>query len=563
MASTDARPLPIKNTAYRVTFPILDADGDLASGATGLDSEVSKDGGTFADCTNEATEIATSSGMYYLDLTSSEMNADCVAVIVKTSLSGAKTTPIVLYPQETGDVKVDVQSYGGTAGTFASGRPEVNTTHLAGSAVDQSGGLINANMKQISGDATAADNLETAFDDTPGPVPWVSILDQGVAQAATATTLQLRAGATFANDEPLGAMIVITGGTTGVGQSKAIIDYDGATDTATVDPWQTTPTGTITYKVYAALAAPATLPQVDVKQWNSVAVATPATAGYPVVTLKVGTGTGEVNLSTGRIPATIAAGDIGNNAITAAVLASDAGTEIAGAVWNEPLSGHVTAGTAGQAIYRLRTGTAQAGAASTITLDASASGVNDLYRDSLVVITGGTGAGQSRTIASYVGSTKIATVTPSWATTPDNTSVFEIVPLGAIAGATAPTAATVAAAVWDEVRASHVTAGTFGQGVASVQGNLTGTIANLAAGAKADVNAEVADVLTVDVVADSMAADGTRPTIAQAVLMLTRFLFERGISGTTVTARKEDGSTVAMQFSINDPTSPTSITRTS
>lgn len=128
MASTDAKPVPIKNTAYRVTFPIFDADGDLVTGATGLDSEVSKDGGAFADCTNEATEIATSSGMYYLDLTSTEMNADTVAVIVKTSSSGAKTTPLVMYPQEAGDIKIDVES--------------------------------------ISGDSTAADNLEAACDGT-------------------------------------------------------------------------------------------------------------------------------------------------------------------------------------------------------------------------------------------------------------------------------------------------------------------------------------------------------------------------------------------------------------
>ena len=47
MASTDAKPVPQKNVAYRVTFPILDADVDLVTGATGLDSEVSKDGGTF------------------------------------------------------------------------------------------------------------------------------------------------------------------------------------------------------------------------------------------------------------------------------------------------------------------------------------------------------------------------------------------------------------------------------------------------------------------------------------------------------------------------------------
>jgi hypothetical protein len=96
MAASDATPNPIKNQAYRVTFPILDADGDLVTGATSPDSEVSKDAGTFADCTNEAVEIATNSGMYYLDLTASEMNADTVVVIVKSG--NGKTTPIVLYP---------------------------------------------------------------------------------------------------------------------------------------------------------------------------------------------------------------------------------------------------------------------------------------------------------------------------------------------------------------------------------------------------------------------------------------------------------------------------------
>lgn len=98
MAATDAMPWPIKNRAYRITFPIFDDDGDLVTGAASLDTEISKDGGTFADATNEAQEIATSSGIYYLDLTATEMNADTVAIIVKTGTAGAKTTPIVLYP---------------------------------------------------------------------------------------------------------------------------------------------------------------------------------------------------------------------------------------------------------------------------------------------------------------------------------------------------------------------------------------------------------------------------------------------------------------------------------
>lgn len=157
MASTDAKPVPQKNVAYRVTFAILDADGDLVTGATGLDSEVSKDGDTFTDCTNEATEIATSSGIYYLDLTSTEMNADTVAIIVKTSSSGAKTTTIVMYPEEAGDIRVNVTAYGGTAGTFSGGRPEVNTTHAAGTAWNS--GAIGAST--LASDTITAAKIAT------------------------------------------------------------------------------------------------------------------------------------------------------------------------------------------------------------------------------------------------------------------------------------------------------------------------------------------------------------------------------------------------------------------
>ena len=87
---------PVKNAAWRVTFPILDADGDLVTGATSPDSERSIDSGTFADCSNEAVEIATSSGMYYLDCNASEMNGDTIAFIIKSGTG--KTTPIVVYP---------------------------------------------------------------------------------------------------------------------------------------------------------------------------------------------------------------------------------------------------------------------------------------------------------------------------------------------------------------------------------------------------------------------------------------------------------------------------------
>lgn len=71
-------------------------------------------------------------------------------------------------------------------------------------------------------------------------------------------------------------------------------------------------------------------------------------------------------------------------------------------------------------------GTAQAGASTTITLKSSSSSVDDYYNGLSITITGGTGAGQIRIIEDYVGSTKVVTVDRAWTTTPDNTSTYSI-----------------------------------------------------------------------------------------------------------------------------------------
>lgn len=93
------------------------------------------------------------------------------------------------------------------------------------------------------------------------------------------------------------------------------------------------------------------------------------------------------------------------------------------------------AGTWGESLFfalnRLgRRNTAQGGTTNTITLDAGASAVDNIYATHSVRITSGTGSGQIATITGYVGLTKVATVTRpgggTWTTTPDNTSVFQI-----------------------------------------------------------------------------------------------------------------------------------------
>lgn len=87
------------------------------------------------------------------------------------------------------------------------------------------------------------------------------------------------------------------------------------------------------------------------------------------------------------------------------------------------VTGKVTI-TASQAAV---TGTAQAGStSSTIVLATGASSTNDAYNGMYVRITGGTGSGQVRLITDYVGSTRTATVSPNWTTTPDATSTYSV-----------------------------------------------------------------------------------------------------------------------------------------
>lgn len=207
---------------------------------------------------------------------------------VTTWLGTAAATPTVA-----GVPEVDVTHFNGTAGTFSAGIPEVKVNNIAANAITATSinadaitaAKVAADVHQetielaFTYDATAtyatasAGSLVKEISDNAGGAGITSadlgIVDSGTAQSATATTLVLRSAAAFADDELIGATIVITGGTTGVGQSRVITDYTSSSpaDTATVDTWTTTPTGTITYKVFASAPASATsLPSVNLVQ---------------------------------------------------------------------------------------------------------------------------------------------------------------------------------------------------------------------------------------------------------------------------------------------------------
>lgn len=125
--------------------------------------------------------------------------------------------------------------------------------------------------------------------------------------------------------------------------------------------------------VYDSIVGGTDTLQADVTQWNGTNVASPATAGYPAVTLKVGTGTGEVNLSSGKAPATIAAGDIAASAITASAIATgaiDADALAADAVdeiLDEVVEGTLTMRQVLRLLIAFATGKATGGASTTVT----------------------------------------------------------------------------------------------------------------------------------------------------------------------------------------------------
>lgn len=108
-------------------------------------------------------------------------------------------------------------------------------------------------------------------------------------------------------------------------------------------------------------------------------------------------------------------------------------------IWDEPLTAatHNVVTSSGRRLRDIAsnivlTGTSPntAGTANTsirIELDSDASSVDGAYDPAIVVITGGTGIGQSRQIFEYDGTNKYAYINRTWKVIPDNTSVYTIV----------------------------------------------------------------------------------------------------------------------------------------
>lgn len=268
-------------------------------------------------------------------------------------------------------------------------------------------------------------------------------------------------------------------------------------------------------------------------------------------------------------------------------------------------------------------GTAQGGGASTVTLPSTASATDDAYNDDyMAMIVAGPGVGGFGIISDYVGASKVATINGTWQLgNPDATSSVVVFPGGGdvadVAAAVWAYATRILTAATNITNTGGTTVAQTGDAflrlgtpagastaadIAAVNAKTTNLPSDpadasdiatattaifnrLGAPAGASVSADIAAIqakttnlpsdpadqsaveaaITASLttaVADSIPADGSRPSISQALYLLTQFMLERSVSGTTVTIKKPDGSTTLFTLTLNDGTSPTSITRT-
>jgi hypothetical protein len=98
---------------------------------------------------------------------------------------------------------------------------------------------------------------------------------------------------------------------------------------------------------------------------------------------------------------------------------------------------------------------------------------------------------------------------------------------------------------------------------APTAGDLTATMKASVTAAVPSASTVAAAVSTHQPASETYAADGAVPTLEQLLLMIYSALTQFGVSGTTITCKKLDGSTTSMVFTTDSATAPTERTRTS
>ena len=396
-SASDCHPFVLYNARYRLIVPLLDADGDPVSPSS-PDTELSQDCGTFADATNEATEIATSSGVVYIDLTAGELDTKSTAVRVQST--GAKTTIAVLYPVRLPVIRTGTAQAGGASSITLDSSASAITDYYVGCYVN----ITNNSPANAQGQARRI----TAYN--------------GSTKVATVE------------------------GTYGTNPSSAstfevLATQEWAWRLADVQSWLGTAAATPTV---------AGVPEVDVTHFNGTAgtfasgrpeVNTSHIAGSAVSTSSAQLGVNVVNAGgTAWASGSLTSGVFASGAITATAIAADAigASELAADAVTEIQSGLATASALSTvdtnvssilAAVRTVAGTSDSGSTTTMVDAARTEADDDYWNGAIILFTSGNIAGQARVITDFVAATDTITFAPA-TTQAVSTQNYVIIPAG-------------------------------------------------------------------------------------------------------------------------------------
>lgn len=266
-------------------------------------------------------------------------------------------------------------------------------------------------------------------------------------------------------------------------------------------------------------------------------------------------------------------------------------------VWDEPTSGHATAGTTGKALTDA--GSAgdpwstdiqsggysgnQAGAIVYTNLDTTVSsrGVYDggditgNLSGSVGSVTGAVGSvtGNVAGVTGNVGGSvagSVASVTGAVGSVTGNVGGSVVGSVASVTGTVGGIAGTITTldALDTAQDAQHATTQAATTAIEADTQDIQSRIPAALVGGRIDATIDgtgmetgAIDAILTRQMTESYAADGVAPTLAQALFLIQQELGDFAISGTTITVKRLDGSTTAATFTLDDATTPTSRTR--
>lgn len=325
----------------------------------------------------------------------------------------------------------------------------------------------------------------------------------GQADSGTTTTMVDAARVESIADYWVGATILFTNGTL-LGVARQITAFNPTTDTITVSPALPVAAGTHTYEILpGGPVRDVTIGAggITTSSFVAGAIDNSALASNAISANKIATGA-------------ITSAKLAANAIDAAALATDAVTEI------------------------------QTGLATAANLTTAQGGITTILGRIPAALVGGR-------IDASVGAMADDTLTAAALAT---SAVAEI----AAASSGGVVVADIADAVWDEARSGHNVPGTFGQGVASVQGSVTGSVASVVGAVGSIANGGILAgsiaVAAANKIADHIlrrsygdartSGDGGTLTFKSLLGAMGKIVNPWRIVGTTISHYQEDGATV-------------------